>query len=180
MVRRYTYILPSSTFGYNVRTNDKPVPRPAKKATRHALFDDGRQKKRLCGLRAKQTLQRKKGSLVNASECRKSWHTGLLDRGYYSKGLLRRVSDSQAFGVWILKINAFRGARPSFNPWKTKTTCLVSGKGSSSLIVINQKKNRPSWPHERPVIQKSRRDIKAIHASRWRIEESLETAEIEP
>ena len=89
---------------------------------------------------------------------------------YYSKALLRSVNDSQAFGVWRLKINAFRGTRSFFNSWRTEATCLILGVKARVLkYFINGKSyvcltNDPSL---------SRKDVKDMYASRWRVEESF-------
>lgn len=96
--------------------------------------------------------------------------TLVFDRGYYSKDLLRSVHDTRAFGVWRLKINAFRGTRSFFNSWKTEAKCLISGVEARLVkYFINGKTyvcltNDPSL---------SRRDVKALYASRWRVEESF-------
>lgn len=94
----------------------------------------------------------------------------LFDRGYYSKDLLRSVHDSPAFGVWRLKVNAFKGTRSFFNSCHTEATCLILGvKARLSKYFINGKTyvclaNDPSL---------SRRDIKTMYASRWTVEESF-------
>ena len=48
----------------------------------------------------------------------------LFDRGYYSKSLLQRVHASKAFGVWRLKINAFKGTR-SFFTWNLLSNLAI-------------------------------------------------------
>lgn len=155
--------------GYKTRTNDKPVPRPAKRplVMLSSMVDV---KTRACvDFELTKHFNERKAAVSMLRSVRKG-DTLVFDRGYYSKDLVRSVHDSQAFGVWRLKINAFKGTRSFFNSWKTEATCLLLGVRARLMkYFINGKTyvcltNDPSL---------SRRDVKAIYASRWRVEESF-------
>ncbi|CAM9531359.1 unnamed protein product [Pylaiella littoralis] len=53
--------------------------------------------------------------------------TIVFDRGYYSSDLMKSVHETGGYGVFRLKINAFKGVRSFFNSPNTKSMCLVSG-----------------------------------------------------
>lgn len=96
--------------------------------------------------------------------------TLVFDRGYYSKDLLRSVHDSHAFGVWRLKINAFKGTRSFFNSCHTEATCLILGVRARLLKYFISGKTYVCLTND---LSLSRRDMKAMYASRWRVEESF-------
>lgn len=50
--------------------------------------------------------------------------TLVFDRGYYSSEMVRSVHEKGAFGLWRLKINAFRGMRSFFNSHRTESRCF--------------------------------------------------------
>ena len=155
--------------GYKTRTNDKPVPRPAKRplVMLSSMVDV---KTRACvDFELTKHFNERKAAVSMLRSVRK-YDTLVFDRGYYSKDLVRSVHDSHAFGVWRVKINAFKGTRSFFNSWKTEATCLILGVRARLMkYFINGKTyvcltNDPSL---------SRRDVKAMYASRWRVEESF-------
>ena len=96
--------------------------------------------------------------------------TLLFDRGYYSKDLLRSVHDSHAFGVWRLKIDAFKGTRSFFNSCRTEAACLILGIEARLLKYFIDGKTYVCLTNDPSL---SRRDIKTMYASRWRVEESF-------
>jgi len=96
--------------------------------------------------------------------------TLLFDRGYYSKDLLRSVHDSHAFGVWRLKIDAFKGTRSFFNSCRTEATCLILGVEARLLKYFIDGKTYVCLTNDTSL---SRRNIKTMYASRWRVEESF-------
>jgi len=155
--------------GYKTRTNNKPVPRPAKRPLVMLSSMVDVKTKACVDFELTKHFNERKAAVSMLRSVRKG-DTLVFDRGYYSKGLLHRVHDSRAFGVWRLKINAFKGTRSFFNSWRTEATCLISGVKARLLkYFINGKTyvcltNDPSL---------SRRDVKAMYASRWRVEESF-------
>ncbi|CAM9189095.1 unnamed protein product, partial [Ectocarpus sp. 6 AP-2014] len=155
--------------GYKTRTNNKPVPRPAKRPLVMLSSMVDVKTKACVDFELTKHFNERKAAVSMLRSVRKG-DTLVFDRGYYSKGLLHRVHDSRAFGVWRLKINAFKGTRSFFNSWRTEATCLISGVKVRLLkYFINGKTyvcltNDPSL---------SRRDVKAMYASRWRVEESF-------
>jgi hypothetical protein len=155
--------------GYKTRTNDKPVPRPAKRPLVMLSSMVDVKTKACVDFELTKHFNERTAAVSMLRSVRKN-DTLLFDRGYYSKGLLKRVHDSRAFGVWRLKINAFKGTRSFFNSWRTEATCLISGVKARLLkYFINGKTyvcltNDPSL---------SRRDVKDMYASRWRVEESF-------
>ena len=155
--------------GYKTRTNDKPVPRPAKRPLVMLSSMVDVKSKACVDFELTKHFDERKAAMSMLRSVRKG-DTLVFDRGYYSKALLRSVNDSQAFGVWRLKINAFRGTRSFFNSWRTEATCLILGVKARVLkYFINGKSyvcltNDPSL---------SRKDVKDMYASRWRVEESF-------
>ncbi|CAM9180797.1 unnamed protein product [Ectocarpus sp. 12 AP-2014] len=155
--------------GYKTRTNDQPVSRPAKRPLVMLSSMVDVQSKACVDFKLTKHFNERKAAVSLLRGVRKG-DTLVFDRGYYSKSLLRSVDDSQAFGVWRLKIDAFRGTRSFFNSCQTEAKCFILGVGARLIkYFINGKAhvcltNDPSL---------SRRDIKAIYASRWRVEESF-------
>ncbi|CAN0342542.1 unnamed protein product, partial [Pylaiella littoralis] len=155
--------------GYKTRTNDRPVPRPAKRPLVMLSSMVDVKTKACVDFQLTKHFNERRAAVSMLRSVRKG-DTLVFDRGYYSKALLRSVDDSQAFGVWRLKINAFRGTRSFFNSWKTEATCLILGvKARLFKYFINGKTyvcltNDPSL---------SRQAVKAMYATRWRVEESF-------
>lgn len=164
------HVHPSFTnAGYKTRTNDKPVPRPAKRPlVMLSSMVDVKSKACVDFEITKHFNERK--AAVSMLRSVRSGDTLVFDRGYYSKDLLRSVDDAHAFGVWRLKRNAFKGTRSFFNSCKTEAMCLILGVKSRLLkYFINGKTyvcltNDPSLTRE---------EVKSVYASRWRVEESF-------
>ncbi|CAB1106715.1 unnamed protein product [Ectocarpus sp. CCAP 1310/34] len=136
--------------GYKTRTNDKPVPRPAKSPL----------------VMLSSMVDVKTKACVDFELTKHFNEDG--SRIYTQK--LRSIHDSQAFGVWRLKINAFKGTKSFISSWRTETTCLILGVQSRLVKYSINGKTYVCLTND-PTL--SRRDIKAIYASRWRGEQSL-------
>lgn len=155
--------------GYKTRTNDQPVSRPAKRPLVMLSSMVDVKSKACVDFEITKHFNERRAAVSMLRSVRKG-DTLVFDRGYYSKSLLRTVDDSKAFGVWRLKIDAFRGTRSFFNSCRTEAKCLILGVEARLLkYFINGKAyvcltNDPSL---------SRRDIKAVYASRWRVEEGF-------
>ncbi|CBN80331.1 EsV-1-155 (Partial), partial [Ectocarpus siliculosus] len=155
--------------GYVTRTNNKPVPRPAKRPlVMLSSMVDVKTKACVDFELTKHFNERK--AATEMLRCVRKGDTLVFDRGYYSKNLLRSVHDSHAFGVWRLKINAFKGTRPFFNSCHTEATCLILGVRARLLKYFISGKTYVCLTND---LSLSRRDIKVMYASRWRVEESL-------
>lgn len=111
---------------YKTRTNDKPVSRPAKRP-RIMLSSMADVKSKACVDFELTKYFNERKAVVSMLRSVREGDTLVFDRGYYSEDLLRNVHDSKAFGVWRLKMNAFRGTRSFFNSWRTEAKCLISG-----------------------------------------------------
>lgn len=139
--------------GYKTRTSDQPVPRPAKRplVMLSSMVDTRHFNERKAAV-----------SML------RSVHQGdtlVFDRGYYSRGLLRNVHDSKAFGVWRLKINAFKGTRSFFNSWRTEATCIISGVKARLVKCFIDGKTYVCLTNDHSL---SRADVKSMYASRWK------------
>ena len=155
--------------GYKTRTNDKPVPRPAKRPlvmlssmvdVRTKTCVDFDLTKHFNERTAATTLLRsvKKGDIL------------VFDRGYFSRELLRSVHNTGAFGLWRLKINAFGGVRTFSNSQRTEARCLVSGVEARLVKYFITGKTYVCLTNNLAV---NRARVKALYASRWRVEESF-------
>lgn len=155
--------------GYKTRTNDKPVPRPAKRPlVMLSSMVDVKTRECIDFELTKHFNERR--AAVSMLRSVKKGDTLLFDRGYYSKDLLRSVHDSNAFGVWRLKVNAFKGTRSFFNSCHTEATCLILGVKARLLKYFIDGKTYVCLTNDSSL---SRGDIKTMYASRWRVEESF-------
>ncbi|CAM9400583.1 unnamed protein product, partial [Sphacelaria rigidula] len=155
--------------GYKTRTNDKPVPRPAKRplVMLSSMVDVN---SRACvDFELTKHFNERRAAASMLRSVRKA-DTLVFDRGYYSKALLRSVNDSRAFGVKRVEINAFRGTRSFFNSWKTEATCLIPGVKARLLKYFINGKTYVCLTDDPSL---SRKDVKAMYATRWRVEESF-------
>ncbi|CAN0566531.1 unnamed protein product [Ectocarpus sp. 12 AP-2014] len=151
--------------GYKSRTNDRPVPRPARRPlVMLSSMVDVKTKACIDFELTKHFNERKEATSMLRSV--RKGDTLLVDRGYYSKDLLRSVHDSHAFGVWRLKIDAFKGTRSFFNSCRTKATCLILGVELRLLKYFIDGKTYVCLTND---LSLSRRDIKTMYASRWRV-----------
>lgn len=75
-----------------------------------------------------------------------------------------------AFGIWRLKINAFRGVRMFFNSWKTECFGLVSGVKVRLVKYFIDGKTYVCLTNDLSI---TRLQVKNHYASRWRVEESF-------
>lgn len=155
--------------GYKTRTNDKPVPRPAKRPLVMLSSMVDVKTKSCVDFELTKHFNERKAAIAMLRSVQKG-DTLVFDRGYYSKYLLRSVHESHAFGVWRLKINAFRGTKSFFNSCHTEATCLILGVKARLLKYFIDGKTYVCLTNDPSL---SRRDIKTIYASRWRVEESF-------
>ncbi|CAM9301204.1 unnamed protein product [Sphacelaria rigidula] len=139
--------------GYKTRTNDKPVPRPAKRplVMLSSMVDVN---SRVCvDFELTQHFNERRAAVSMLRSVRKA-DTLVFDRGYHSKALQSNVNDSQAFGVWRLKINAFRGTR-SFQLVENRSHLPYSWGEGTSLEVLHKREN-VCLPYERSVFVSKR------------------------
>jgi hypothetical protein len=155
--------------GYKTRTNDQPVSRPAKRPLVMLSSMVDVRSKACVDFELTKHFNERKAAVSMLRSVRKG-DTLVFDRGYYSKSLLRSVEDSRAFGVWRLKIDAFRGTRSFFNSCQTEAKCLILGVEARLIKYFIKGKAYVCLTNDSSL---SRRDIKAIYASRWRVEESF-------
>ena len=155
--------------GYKTRTNDKPVSRPAKRPLVMLSSMVDVRTKACIDFELTKHFNERKAAVSMLRSVRKG-DTLLFDRGYYSKDLLRSVHDSHAFGVWRLKIDAFMGTRSFFNSCQTEANCLILGVKARLLKYFIDGRTYVCLTNDPSL---SRRDIKTIYASRWRVEESF-------
>lgn len=155
--------------GYKTRTNDKPVSRPAKRPLVMLSSMVDVKSKACVDFELTKHFNERKAAVSMLRSVRKG-DTLVFDRGCYSKDLLRSVHDSHAFGVWRLKIDAFRGTRSFFNSCQTEANCLILGVKARLLKYFIDGKTYVCLTNDPSL---SRRDIKTIYASRWRVEESF-------
>jgi hypothetical protein len=155
--------------GYKTRTNDKPVSRPAKRPLVMLSSMVDVRTKACVDFELTKHFNERKAAVSMLRSVRKG-DTLLFDRGYYSKDLLRSVHDSNAFGIWRLKIDAFKGTRSFFNSCRTEATCLILGVEARLLKYFIDGKTYVCLTNDPSL---SRRDIKTMYASRWRVEESF-------
>ncbi|CBN80318.1 EsV-1-170 [Ectocarpus siliculosus] len=155
--------------GYMTRTNNKPVPRPAKRPLVMLSSMVDVKTKACVDFELTKHFNERKAATEMLRGVRKG-DTLVFDRGYYSKNLLRSVHDSHAFGVWRLKIDAFKGTRSFFNSCRTEAACLILGIEARLLKYFIDGKTYVCLTNDPSL---SRRDIKTMYASRWRVEESF-------
>ncbi|CAM9522132.1 unnamed protein product, partial [Laminaria digitata] len=155
--------------GYKTRTNDQPVLRPAKRPLVMLSSMVDVKTKACVDFELTKHFNERKAAVSMLQSVRKG-DTLVFDRGYYSKSLLRSVDDSQAFGVWRLKIDAFRGTRSLFNSCQTEAKCLIFGVEARLFKYFINGKTCVCLTNNSSL---SRRDVKALYASRWRVEESF-------
>lgn len=155
--------------GYKTRTNDKPVPRPATRPLVMLSSMVDVRTKACIDFELTKHFNERKAAVSMLRSVRKG-DTLLFDRGYYSKDLLRSVHDSGAFGVWRLKIDAFKGTRSFFNSCRTEDMCLILGVKARLLKYFIDGKTYVCLTNDPSL---SRKDIKTMYASRWRVEESF-------
>ncbi|CAN0420281.1 unnamed protein product, partial [Pylaiella littoralis] len=155
--------------GCKTRTNDKPVPCPAKRPL-VMLSSMIHVKPKVCiDFELTKHFNERKAAISMLRSVRKG-DTLLFDRGYYSKDLLRSVHDSRAVGVWRFKVNALKGIKYFFNSCHMESTCLVLGVEARLLKYFIGGKTYVCLTNDPSL---SRRDIKTMYASRWRVEESF-------
>lgn len=155
--------------GYKTRTNDKPVPRPAKRPLVMLSSMVDVKSKACVDFELTKHFNERKAATSMLRSVQKG-DTLVFDRGYYSKDLLRSVHDAGALGVWRLKINAFRGTRSFFNSWRTEATCIIRGVKARLVKYFIAGKAYVCLTNDQSVL---RGDVKALYASRWRVEESF-------
>ena len=155
--------------GYKTRTNDKPVPRPAKRPLVMLSSMVDVRSKACVDFELTKHFNERTAAVSMLRSVQKD-DTLVFDRGYYSKTLLQSVHDSKAFGVWRLKINAFRGTRSFFNSCQTEATCLILGVKARLLKYFIDGKTYVCLTNDPSL---SRKGVKAMYASRWRVEESF-------
>ena len=155
--------------GYKTRTNDQPVSRPAKRPLVMLSSMVDVKTKACIDFELTKHFNERRAATSMLRSVRKG-DTLLFDRGYYSKDLLRSVHDSHAFGVWRLKIDAFKGTRSFFNSCRTEAACLILGIEARLLKYFIDGKTYVCLTNDPSL---SRRDIKTMYASRWRVEESF-------
>lgn len=155
--------------GYKTRTNDKPVSRPAKRPlVMLSSMVDVRTKACVDFDLTKHFNERTAATTLLRSV--KKGDTLVFDRGYFSRQLFRGVHDTGAFGLWRLKINAFGGVRTFFNSPRTESKCLVSGAEARLVKYFIKGKTYVCLTND---LEVSRSRVKALYASRWRVEESF-------
>ncbi|CAM9104000.1 unnamed protein product, partial [Hapterophycus canaliculatus] len=155
--------------GYKTRTNDKPVSRPAKRPlVMLSSMVDVKSKACIDFELTKHFNERK--AAVSMLRSVRNGDTLVFDRGYYSKDLLRSVHDARAFGVWRLKVDAFRGMRSFFNSSRTEAMCIMLGVKARLLKYFINGKTYVCLTNDMSL---SRKDVKAMYATRWRVEESF-------
>lgn len=155
--------------GYKSRTNDKPVPRPAKRPLVMLSSMVDVKSKTCVDFELTKHFNEREAATKMLRSIQKG-DTLVFDRGYYSKDLLRSVHNAGAFGVWRLKINAFRGTRSFFNSWRTEATCIIRGMKARLVKYFIAGKAYVCLTNDQSI---SRGDVKALYASRWRVEESF-------
>lgn len=155
--------------GYKTRTNDKPVRRPVKRPlVMLSSMVDVRTKTCVDFDLTKHFNERTAATTLLRSV--KKGDTLVFDRGYFSSELLRSVHNTVAFGLWRLKINAFGGVRTFFNSQRTEARCLVSGVEARLVKYFIAGKTYVCLTNNLSV---NRARVKALYASRWRVEESF-------
>lgn len=155
--------------GFKTRTNDKPVSRPAK---RHLVMLSSMVdvETRSCVDYELTKHFNERMAAVSMLRSVQKGDTLVFDRGYYSTQLLRKVHNSHAFGVWRIKIDAFKGTRSFFNSCHTEVNCLIDGVRARLLKYFIDGKTYTYLTNDPSI---SRRGIKNIYATLWRVEESF-------
>lgn len=156
--------------GYKTRTNDKPVSRPAKRPlVMLSSMVDVRTKACVDFDLTKHFDERSAATTLLRSVA-KGDDTLVFDRGYFSRELLQRVHHTGAFGLWRIKINAFGGVRTFFNSKRTEAKCIISGVEARLIKYFIAGKTYVCLTNNLSV---SKASVKALYASRWRVEESF-------
>jgi len=155
--------------GYKTRTNDKPVSRPAKRPLiMLSSMVDVKSNECVDFEITKHFNERTSAKDMLRSVKKKD--TLVFDRGYYSSDLMRSVHETGGYGVFRLKINAFKGVRSFFNSPNMESKCFVSGIKCKVVKYFIEGKRYVCLTNK---LETTRREIKKIYASRWRVEESF-------
>jgi hypothetical protein len=159
--------------GYKPRTNDVPVPRPAKRpiAMLSSMVDV---KTKTCydSIVTKHFNERKAAKILFESTIKGD--TVIFDRGYYSKDLVIDASKAGLNVLFRLKRTAFKSARTFFNSIMTDTRVLLRSEdgfiAKCRLVkyFIDGKKYMCLTN-----MQNTRKEIKELYAKRWTVETSF-------
>lgn len=162
------HIAPSfASSGFKTRTNDKPVPRPAKRimCMLSSLVDTST---RCClDFQVTKHFNERKAATELLRSVRKS-DTILFDRGYYSRDLVQSMLSRNIDFVMRLKIDAFRSVRPFMNSRLTKASVPFGDKDKVYL-------NKYTLDGKKYVCltstDLSSREVRDLYKKRWRVEE---------
>ena len=155
--------------GYKTRTNDKPVSRPAKRPLimLSSMVDV---KSNECVDFEITKHFNERTSAKDMLRSVKKRDTLVFDRGYYSSDLMISIHETGGYGVFRLKINAFKGVRSFFNSANMESNCFVSGIRCKVIKYYIEGKRYVCLTNN---LETSRREVKNLYASRWRVEESF-------
>lgn len=122
-------------YGCKPRTNDKPVPRPAKRPIMmlSSMLDVNTQ---TCRDHILTTHFNERISAMEHMKIAKPGDILLLDRGYYSRKMVCCANENKLRVVFRLKIDAFSGVKQFFNSTKTKQTMLFLNDSMPSSTIF--------------------------------------------
>lgn len=168
------HVHPSYTkHGCKPRTNDKPVPRPAKRPIMmlSSMLDVRTQ---ACKDHVLTTHFDERKSALEHMKVAKSGDILLFDRGYYSRPLALYANKSNLKVVFRLKINAFFGVRQFFNSQRTKQPILFlndNGTGTTVYLI------KYTIDHKKYVcftnFDTNANEVRDLYKLRWKVETSF-------
>jgi hypothetical protein len=155
-------------FGYKTRTNDKPVPRPARR-TMLMLSSCLDVRSRVCLDSQLSAHFNERTSALEHLKAVRPGDTLLFDRGYYSHNLFESACASGVRTVFRLKRDAFRGVSTFYNSNRNHAHTVVAGRRAWLLKYRIDGKiyvcltNFECTPGE----------VRDLYALRWRVETSF-------
>ena len=164
------HVPPSFKTIYDIksRTNDKIVPRPAKRPIMMLSSVLNVNTKVCANFSLTKHFNERKSAKFLVSSVGKEGDVFIFDRGYYSRDLLQHILEERKHVLFRLKTNASSDVKRFFHSKKSEQKILINGQ---TLRLVKYMIDGLRYVCLTSLLNESKNEIKTLYSKRWKVEE---------